>query len=377
MKRVITSLLLVCLLIPTFVLSANAQIFSGRALDDKWILEDFTGTTMDADTIEALQLAEYYRVEYSLDTIEGVLDIYCGKDENGEDIEQLMLPYARVNWIPWQNNGLMDYIKVARIHEGVMSAGRYSFYYAENLEEVYLPHSIRKINVTTFYQCENLKTVYYAGTEEDFANRILFDEVRNWYGEDANGNHTIEEEEVVFTLKDKIHYGESVDVICENEEGDVITSFTVGGYFVGDKYEIEPLEIEGLTYVGDEELITGKFKKNDSTVHVFTYHCDHEYAVTDPSKPCGSFCQKCGRVNPEPPAEHTWGETVVKSERGFLTPLEEEITCKVCEAKIKEYKHPYALYICIGVAVPVLLVGIAFAIIVPIRRKKRIKDLTW
>lgn len=377
MKKVVCTLLLILLLVPVFSFNASAQIYSGRALDDKWILEDFTGQTMDADTLEALQLAAYYRVEYSLDTLEGELNIYCGVDENGKKIEQMMLPYARINWVPWQNNGLLDYVKTARIEEGVKSVGRYSFAYAENLETVYLPHSIRKINVTTFYQCENLETVYYAGTEQDFVNRILFDETRNWYGEDQDGNNTVEEDEVIFTLKDKIHFGESVTVRCENEEGELITAYTVGGYFIGDEYEIEPLEIEGLTYVGEEEKITGKFKKNDSTVHVFTYHCDHEYVVEDPSVPCGSFCTKCGGVDPEPPVEHTWGETVIKSERGFLTPLESEISCEVCKAKVSEYKQPYAIYICIGVAVPVLLTGIAFAIIVPIRKRKKIKDLTW
>ena len=168
MKKVVTTLLLVFLLIPALCFSAGAQIYSGRALDDEWILEDFTKEELDADTIEALQLAEYYRVEYKLNTKTGRIDIFCGKDENGEDIEQMMLPYARAHWIPWQNNGLMDYVKTAYIHEGVMSAGRYSFYFAENLEEVYLPHSIRKINRTTFYQCEKLETVYYAGTEEEW-----------------------------------------------------------------------------------------------------------------------------------------------------------------------------------------------------------------
>lgn len=371
MKRVITSLLLVFLLVPLFCIGANAQVYTGRALDDKWILEDFTGQTLDADTIEALQLAEYYRVEYSLDTKKGELNIFCGKDENGKDIEQMMLPYARVNWIPWQNNDLLDYVKVARIHEGVMSAGRYSFYFAENLEEVYLPHSIRKINRTTFYQCENLKTVYYAGTEEDFVNRILFDEVRNWHAVNEDENN------IVYKLKDKIHFGESVGVICENEEGDVITTFTVGGYFVGDEYKIEPLELEGLTYVGEEKEITGSFKKNDDTVHVFTYHCDHEYKVNDPSKPCGSFCTKCGRANPEPPTAHTWGEPEVKSERGFLTAFEQHTTCKICGAKEKETALPYAVYVSIFVAAPIVLAGIAFAIILPIRRRKRMKDMTW
>ena len=64
MKKVVCTLLLVLLLIPVFSFNASAQIYSGRALDDKWILEDFTGQTMDADTLEALQLAAYYRVEY-------------------------------------------------------------------------------------------------------------------------------------------------------------------------------------------------------------------------------------------------------------------------------------------------------------------------
>ena len=378
MKRVLCVLLLAATLLGGFCLAAGAEKSAPKiALDREQILAEFNGRTPTAEELETLRLAEYYEIRYTLDKVSGELDIFCGTDENGNKIEQQMLPYVRNTWIPWQNNDDYTYIKTARIHEGVQSIGRYSFYMCENLETAYIPHSVRKINVTTFYQCADLQTVYYAGTEQDFRVRVKVEETRNWYGVDADGNNTVDEDEVVFKLTDKIHFGESVSVFCKNEEGDVITSYTVGGYFPGDEYVITPKELTGLTYVGEQTEIKGTFKENDKSSFVFTYHCDHEYAVKDPSMPCGSFCTKCGRVDPNPPVEHTWGETEVRSERGFLTPLDQSVTCKVCQAKVEEYAYPYAPYICAAVAAPILITGIVFAIVIPIRKKKKLKEMTW
>ena len=377
MKRIVCLFVLLFTLLPLCFVTAGAEIYSGGALNREWILEDVSGREMTPDEIEAIALAAHYRVEYELDTEKGELRIFCGKDEQGNKLEQAMLPYAHYMWIPWQSLGVMNTIKTAYIEEGVLSVGRYSFYHCESIEEVYIPHSVRKIDRTTFYQCKNLEKVYYAGNEDDFWKRINLDEVRNWYAVDADGDGLENTDEIKEYFKDKIVYGESVKVVCKNEEGDEIDSFTIGGYRSGEAYSFDVPEIEGITYTGEQTAFEGKFKRNDSTVYELIYHCDHEYAVKDPAKPCGSFCKKCGRQNPEPPAEHEWDSVEVRSERGFLTPLDQSVKCKICGTKVREYKGPLAPIICIAVATPILVAGLVCAIVYPIRKKRKMKELTW
>jgi len=383
MKRVVCLFILLFTLLPLCFLSVSAEVHSGLALDKEWILEDVRGREMTPDEIEAIALAEYYRIEYKLDTDTGELRIFCGKDEEGNKLEQKMLPYAHYKWIPWQDEELLSSVKTAYIEEGVLSVGRYSFYLCDSVEEVYIPHSVRKIDRTTFYQCANLKTIHYAGNEDDFWKRINYDEVRNCYTEmieiddpKAEGGKRTEEQ-IVWTILDKIEFGESVKVVCKNEEGDEIDSFTLGGYSSGEAYSFDVPKIEGITYTGEQTKFEGKFKRNDSTVYELIYHCDHEYVVSDPAKPCGSVCKYCGRNNPEPPVEHEWDNVEVRSERGFLTPLDQSVKCKVCGAKVREYKGPWAPIVCIAVAGPILLAGLVFAVVYPIRRKKQMKEMTW
>ncbi|MBO7341384.1 MAG: leucine-rich repeat protein [Clostridia bacterium] len=377
MKRVLSLLVCLLTLLPLCLLTAGAKTYEGRALDEEWIAEHYTGQQLTPEEVEAFALAEYYRVTYTLDTETGALKILCGRDENGNKIEQKMLPYAKYEWIPWQHGDMLNSIKTVYIEEGILSVGRYSFYLCESVEEVYIPHSVRKIDRTTFYQCENLKTVHYAGNSADFWSRVNFNEVRNWYAVDMDGDGVEQADEVIAYFKDKIVFGESVRVVCKNQDGDEITSYTVGGYAHGEKYAVTAPVLEGLTYLGEQTEFSGTFKRHDSTVLELIYHCDHEYAVADPAKPCGSFCKHCGRIDPNPPVEHEWGETEIKSERGFLTPLDQVVKCKVCEAKISEYKLPYAPNVCIAVAGPILLARIVFAIVYPIRKKRKMRDLTW
>ena len=367
MKKVFCLILTALMLVGALCVPAGAELITGRALDQDWILDDFSGSA-DAEDREAFFLAPYYRMMYSLDTETGELNIYCGTDEEGNVVYEKMLPYAKDSWVPWKKN--RDLVKTAYIHEGVQSFGRYSFVDCDNLTELYLPHSIRRINRTALWNCNSVETVYYAGTRKDFVERIIYEDVRNWCENSS-------EYDLLYKMEDKIHYGESVGVICKNEEGDTFKTYTVGGYFVGDKYTIVPEVYEGLRYVGKEAQISGKFKSGDTTVYELIYHCDHEYSVKDPSKPCGSFCKYCGRLDPEPPVAHSWGETVVKTERGLLTPLEQTVTCSVCAGKQEEFKQPFGLYIGIGVTGVILLTGICCAIILPIRKKKKMKDMTW
>ena len=377
MKRVICLFVLIFTLLPLCFVNVSAKKYAGRALNDEWILEDYRKEDMSTDELEAISLAGHYRVQYTLDTDTGEMHIFCDTDENGQKIEQTMLPYADYRWIPWQDKEMLDSIKTVYIEEGILSIGRYSFYHCESLEEVYIPHSVQKIDRTTFYQCQNLEVVHYAGSEEDFLKRVNYDEVRNWYAIDENGDGIENADEIQEYFKDKIVFGESVSVVCKNEEGDEISSFTVGGYNRGDAYSVTAPEFEGLSFVGKKAKIEGTFKKNDKTVYEFIYHCDHEYEIQNPSILCSSVCKHCGRLDPEPAVAHQWGEVEVHSERGLLTPLEQSVKCTVCGMKVREYKSPLAPIICIAVAAPILLVGIVFAIVYPIRQKRKMKDLTW
>ena len=370
-KRIFCVLMIALMLCSGLTLSTNAKVITGRALDEDFILDPSLQNSSDADDREAYILAPYYRIQYSLNTDTGEMRIYCGEDENGNVKQQIMLPYARLAWVPWSKPEQRDAIKTVYIEEGVQSLGRYSFYNCDNLKEIYLPHSIMKVNRTAVYQCDNLETVYYAGNKDDFFYNILYDEVRNWSEDEMNPDN------IYYKLKDKIHYGESVGVLCKNQDGETFDSFTVGGYFVGDKYTITPRTYEGITYTGEQAEITGKFKKGDETVYVFEYFCEHNYVVSDPSMPCGSFCSKCGCADPEPEVAHTWGEPTVASSRGMLTPLDQTVTCTVCGASHSEFAQPYILYVGVAGAALVLAVGAALAIILPIRHRKKLRDMTW
>ena len=65
------------------------------------------------------------------------------------------------------------------------------------------------------------------------------------------------------------------------------------------------------------------------------------------------------------------------SKRGFLTPLDQVTVCEKCNARVAEYKDPYGPIICICVAAPILLAGIVLAVVIPIRKRKKLKDMTW
>lgn len=368
MKRILCFALLLCCIVPLLMMPTGAaKVTTDRALNQDWILDSMGD---DPDDAEAFRLAPYYRMMYSFDHDTGVLDIYCGQNEEGETVYEKMLPYAKMTWVPWNTNGIKNNIKVARLADGVQSLGRYAFVECKQLEELYLPHSIYKINRTAVYNCKNLKTIYYAGNKEDFFYNIIYDEVRNGIVDDSTG-------ELVLDMRDLIHYGESVGVICKNQDGDVIKTYTVGGYFVGDSYKIVPEQIEGLTYIGKESEITGKFKENDDTVYELVYHCEHDYKVMNPAVPCGSFCAKCGKSNPDPAVPHTWGAREVVSERSLFKPLDATTTCTVCNAKRTEYKQPIVVYVAPVVLGVLVITGVVLAIVLPLRHRKKMKEMTW
>ena len=202
-KSVFFAFVLLCLM-TLLCLSVGAEVFEGKAVDEQWI-QDNEGSSGNFDDGDINKIAPYYRIWYRLDTDEGVLRIYY----KGE--EQKMLPYARFEWVPWlktqEPNVQRPFILEAEIGEGVLTVGRYSFYQCENLHTVYLPSSIYKIDQTVFYECPSLETIYYAGTQEDFEKYVTFDKTRN---DDALG---------------KFVFGESVKVVAKNQHGEIFDEY--------------------------------------------------------------------------------------------------------------------------------------------------------
>lgn len=365
MKKIIPFLLLFATLLSLFALSSSATIYSGRALDEAYITgkpPSYEGENDPLDS-EAYELANYYQIQFHLDTDTGVLRIYCHPDKN----PQKMLPYAQGEWVPWTKSSMSPYIKTVIIEEGVLSVGRFSFMYCENLETVYLPHSILRVDQTTFWECPKLKNIYYAGTREDFAKYVEWQDTRNSY---TGGNAEVK-------ARDLVTYGESVTVFCKNQDGEIFQGYSVGGYRAGDEFTIAARDFgEKVTLVSKKSEYTGKFRKGDGREFVFEYHCEHEYQFADPTVACSSKCIHCGCADPSYEDEHKWN---VKKDvaRGLFTAGELDKTCAMCGLHRSDSGVAYIWYVGAGLGGLVLLTGATLAVVLPIRHHKKKRDMVW
>ncbi len=340
MKRIILLSLLLLSLFLILAVSVSAKTVSGKAVDE--------GVGDDV-------LASY-GIRYELDTDTGTLRIFCGEQE------EEMLSYAKTALVPWLADDLRGHVRTVVVEEGVRSIGRYAFFGCENLTTLYIPQTVTRIEDAVFYGCESLSTVYYQGNQKDFAAKLTLSKDRN----DVAGK----------PLRDVVTFGESVTVICENQEGIVFKTYTVGGYFKGDSFCIQPEAYPGMTYIGRQSKLEGSFIKQDAREYCLTYQCEHRFEMPDPGRPCGVYCAFCGMLDPETEQEHLW-EITVKSERGFFTYMVEEETCALCGAHQSRTEPPYFVFIGTALLGLLVLSGIALLVIVPIRRRKKIKELTW
>lgn len=394
MKKVLAGALALFLLLPLTVLYPSAAVYSGKALDVEYIINnqqsgvEYPDTEMtdeelaewerehasdsgkkedeaDGDEItddEALYLAPNYHIQYEADTAAKTLRIFCGSQAKGG--QQEMLSYAKAAWIPWIRKAeIRNCIETAVIEEGVLSVGHYVFYQCKNLKTVYLPQSITKVDFGVFYLCENLETIYYAGTKEDFESNV------QW----INAINMLDKAGTVNAI-DKIHFGEHVVVKCQTQEGHVFAEYTVGGYNAGDEYKISPKSFTGMTLAEGGEQ-TGSFKRNDSTVYTFTYRCAHEYQTEDPDKPCASYCIYCGAGDPNG-VPHTYREEVI-SKRGFTSAGEVRYTCSVCGHTEVHTEFAYYWYALVLAGAAAVVGLISFAIAYPLHKRKKLKNLTW
>lgn len=365
MRKILPFLLLFATLFSLFALTPSATVYSGRALDEDHITGkppsfENGGEPLDS---EAYELANYYQIQFRLDTETGVLRIFCHPDKN----PQKMLPYAQGEWVPWTKDYMRPYIKTVIIEEGVLSVGRFSFMFCENLETVYLPSSILRVDQSTFWECPKLKTIYYAGNREDFAKYVEWQETRNAY---TGGGNEVK-------ARDLVVYGESVRVLCKNQDGEVFQGYPVGGYSAGDEFTIAARQFDDhIKLVSKKSEYKGKFRKGDSRQFVFEYYCEHEYLFADSSKACSSRCIHCGCADPSYEDEHTWN---VKKDvpRGLFRARELDKSCVVCGLERKDSAVAYIWYIGAGFGAAVIVTGLSLAVILPIRHHKKKKDLVW
>ena len=366
MKKTRFFVLFFAVMVTCFCLVASAEVYTGRALDTNYILnsgDENYEPTADPQETDVDWLANYYRIRYELNTETGVLRIFCDPSRN----PQKMLQYANANWVPWTKDHMRPYIKTVIIEEGVTTVGRFTFAYCENLETVYIPNSCMRVDQTCFYECPKLKTIYYAGSQENFETMVIYEDKRNSY---TGGSTEIK-------ALDLIQYGETITIFCRNQDGEIFTSYTVGGYNAGDAFAVTPLTFEeGITYVGTGELPSGTFKKGDTREFVLDYFCEHSYAFSDESLPCSSVCIYCGCADPAYEDEHTWD---VKKDvaRGLFSDRNMKKVCTVCGLERSEKAIAYIWYVAAAAAVVVIVVALCCVIIIPIRKKKKIKDMTW
>ncbi len=367
LKKIFFTGLFVALLVMLFCIAASAEVYSGRALDEEFILSNEGETDLSPEVKLELEngkmiLASHYKVQYELNTETGVLRIFCGIKN-----PQHMLPYAKGAWIPWLKDNMRSYIKTVIIEEGITTVGQFSFYECENLETVYLPHSIRRIDGSTFYECPKLANIYYAGNEVDFSENVLYTDYRNFYTLPSGS---------LRQARTLVRYGESVTVYCKNQDGEIFDVYGVGSFKTGDAFSFSPKTYKGLTFVGKKDLIEGKYMKGDSRVYEFLYECPHEYEFSDGTVPCSHICIYCGCGNPKYVNEHDWDVTS-DTPRSFLHDLEIHKECKNCGVLMRYKETAYVWYFAVVIAALLILAVIALIIVIPIRRKKKMKDLTW
>lgn len=358
MKRFAFFIAFFTLLVAALCICASAQIYEGRALDEVYIQNN---SQLSEGYRESIELAAYYDVQYQLDTETGVLRIFCG-----ETNPQKMLPYTDGDWVPWTKYYLRPYIKTVIIEEGILSAGMFSFYQCENLETVYLPSSLLRVDQTCFYECPKLTKIYYAGSEADFRKYVEFQDKRNSYTGGAVERKAI----------DLISFGESVTVHCKNQDGEIFKSYKVGGFSVGDTFHIVPPEMKGLSYVGKKAEINGIFALADAREYVFEYICSHEYELKEELQFCSHFCIYCGCCDPEYEDLHTWS---IKKDvaRGLFRDGEQKKVCTVCGLERHQKDFAYIWTVGVVASITVIAAAVFCAVYFPVRKKIRIKKLTW
>lgn len=86
-----------------------------------------------------------------------------------------------------------EYLKRVILPDGLEVIVQYAFAACENLEEITIPKSLRKVYLKAFYGCSAVKTVYYKGSKDEW-NKINF----------SDFNEALKEAQVIFNYKNEV-----------------------------------------------------------------------------------------------------------------------------------------------------------------------------
>ena len=143
-----------------------------------------------------------------------------------------------------------ELLEYAVIPDGITAIRAGAFYGNSSLRSLVLPLSVRRVNDSAFQGCENLRDVFYAGTEEDRAN-ITVNDNNNAAFTDASWHYGKTASDIVPVTVEPCEHGsvnayavrgEKLLVFIDPEAGYLLSAFTVNGvsadpenYIVGEE----------------------------------------------------------------------------------------------------------------------------------------------
>ena len=106
------------------------------------------------------------------------------------------------------------------------------------------------------------------------------------------------------------------------------------------------------------------------------YFCAHEYRQAEELQFCSRFCVYCGCCDPEYEDLHTFA---IKKEikRGLFRDGELDKTCSVCGLRRYQSELAYIWTVLTVASALIIVTAFVCSVYFPVRRWKRIKDLTW
>lgn len=109
------------------------------------------------------------------------------QNHSGSDISHLIIQNVNtVTSIPFQGCSSFKTIEVC---EGVTQFDTYAFRHCEGLTAIHLPRSLARMRMYCLADCPNLKTIYYAGTADEWNN---IKKSQTWLFYDVRRTHECE-----------------------------------------------------------------------------------------------------------------------------------------------------------------------------------------
>ncbi len=211
------------------------------------------------------------------------------------DVNGILLDYsgdASEIWIPNNAKHINDsamrgnnYIEVVNVPAEVQSIGEYAFFECDNLKEVYFEEGLRNIHSWVFEKCTNLTTVHLPNTLKTIGRETFFDcthleeilipDSVEDIGEDAFVNTGLTSITLPITLTDIGAHAVGYTMVIENEENIYVPveGFRIYGY-TGSEAEIYANE-ESIEFVS-----IGSMEDSEEPAHP-----SEPEVPTDPSEP--------------------------------------------------------------------------------------------